>query len=207
MDFSIPYTAEFRQTYIEPRRDHNRNPPDKPLNPWLLSNGLESSNSFSPIPTNRDHNELLEVKVVSQPDEKFKNKKQVLFGGSTQDQKMALRTTLNGVSFIILSYAFYLHEARALLRRISRTGFLMTYNELMLSTFKRKLIQLPLYLNRSLVCKSLFLDYGFRVTNPKLKDIKKDHQQCSTFTSPHYVKSLDKFVKLQSLSIPLDFCP
>lgn len=73
--------------------------------------------------------------------------------------------TLNGVSFIILSYAFYLHEARALLRRISRTGFLMTYNELMLSAFKKKIIELPLYKNEALVCKSIFVDYGYKVTN------------------------------------------
>ena len=64
-DFTIPYTADFKQQYIEPGRDHNRNPPERPLNPWLLTNQLESAHSFSPIPTNRDHSELLEVKVVS----------------------------------------------------------------------------------------------------------------------------------------------
>jgi len=83
----------------------------------------------------------------------------------------------------------------------------MTYNELMLSTFKRKVVQLPLYNNESLVCKSLFVDFGFRVTNPKLRDLKQDHYHCSTLKTPMYVSNLDKFAKLQSLTVPFDFCP
>lgn len=102
---------------------------------------LESDDEYFPCLTNRNRSEELEARIVSQPDERFRNKKQVLYGGTLSlDQKVVLRTTLNGVSFMILSYAYYLHEARALLRRISRTGFLMTYNELMLSAFKKKVI-------------------------------------------------------------------
>ena len=108
---------------------------------------------------------------------------------------------------MILSYAFYLHEARALLRRISRTGFLMTYNELMLSAFKKKVIELPLRKNEALVCKSIFLDYGYKVTSSKFKDVKKDLQGCLSFKTPQFVANLDKFTKLQSLALPLDFCP
>jgi hypothetical protein len=170
---------------------------------------LESEDSSEhSYPTNRQRSEELEAKVVSQPDEKFRNKKQVLFGGTLFfDSKIPLRTTLNGVSFIILSYAFYLHEARALLRRISRTGFLMTYNELMLSAFKKKIIELPLYQNETLVCKSIFIDHGFRITNPNLKEIKKDHYGCSTLVCPQNMEKLDKFLKLQALAVPLPYCP
>jgi hypothetical protein len=64
-----------------------------------------------------------------------------------------------------------------------------------------------LYKNESLVCKSIFIDYGFKVTNPKLKDVKKDHLGCVTFKTPHYVANLEKFQKLQSCALPLDFSP
>ena len=41
----------------------------------------------------------------------------------------------------------------------------MTYNELMLSAFKKKIIELPLFKNEALVYKSIFVDYGYKVTN------------------------------------------
>lgn len=51
------------------------------------------------------------------------------------------------------------------------------------------------------------MDFGYKVINSKLRDIKKDHLSCLSFKSPQYVANLDKFTKLQSLALPLDFCP
>ena len=109
---------------------------------------------------------------------------------------MILKTTLNGVSFIILSYVCYLHEARALLRRISRTGFLMTYNELMLQVFKKKVIDLPIYNNESLVYKSIFVEKGFKIMNPNLKTLSKCHRNSFNLRTPSFLTTFDKYTKL-----------
>ena len=78
-----------------------------------------------------------------------------MFGGSRthpmSGPQIKLTVGLNQVSFIMLSYACYLHEGVALLRRLSRSAFIMTQNKELLSLFVKKVYQVPLYSNESLV--------------------------------------------------------
>ena len=67
----------------------------------------------------------------------------------------------------------------------------MTYNELMLSYFKKKVIELPLYNNDSLVCTSMFVEKGFKITNSQLKKLSKPHYDCTNLKTPHYIPNLD----------------
>ena len=121
-------------------------------------------------PTNQNKSEDLAERVVSQKEEKFKNKKQVLFGGTkshNQGSVLKLSISLNGVSFMILGFTCYLHEGIALLRRLSRSAFIMTYNKEMLSMFAKKVIELPLYSNDCLIVNAPTISKGYRLLNGK----------------------------------------
>jgi hypothetical protein len=80
-DFAIPFKAEFRQKFFKSlhlsSNSNSRQPSELNLNDDDDNDELQNI----PYPTNVNRSEELEAKVVGQPDEKFKNKKQVLFGG------------------------------------------------------------------------------------------------------------------------------
>jgi len=92
-------------------------------------------------------------RIVFQKTERFKNK-QVLFSGSKQHPmgcQIKLSVGLSHVSFKILAYACYLHEGISLLKRISRSAFIMTQNKELLALFTKKFYEVPLYSNNSLL--------------------------------------------------------
>lgn len=78
----------------------------------------------------------------------------MLFGGSrsSQQSQSAPKLThgLNYVSFVMLAYACYLHEGVALLKRLSRSAFIMTQNKELLALFVKKTYEVPLYSNHSI---------------------------------------------------------
>ena len=59
--------------------------------------------------------------------------------------------SLSHVSFVMLSYACYLHEGIPLLRRLSRSAFIMTQNKDLLALFAKKSFEVPLFSNHALV--------------------------------------------------------
>jgi hypothetical protein len=71
------------------------------------------------------------------------------------------------ITFTILSYGFYLHKAKLLLRRLSRTGLLMgTCTEDSTSQFRnfpKKIIEIPIFSNQTLVIKSSEYDKYYKV--------------------------------------------
>ena len=79
-------------------------------------------------PTNVNKTDELANRFVDLQTERFKNK-HVLLSGSKQFPRGTaprLSVPLNHVSFKILSYSCYLHEGIALLKRISRTAYIVT---------------------------------------------------------------------------------
>ena len=52
---------------------------------------------------------------------------------------------------MMLSYACYLHEGIPLLRRLSRSAFIMTQNKELLALFEKKTYEVPLFSNQTLV--------------------------------------------------------
>ena len=70
--FAIPYTSQFKQRYFrQPRAD---------ASPEVQAQESEDVAAIL-FPSNFNRSEDLAERVVGQPDEKFKNKKQVLFAG------------------------------------------------------------------------------------------------------------------------------
>lgn len=77
-------------------------------------------------------------RVIELPDEKFRNKKQVLFGIRDKNSVSRFITTHqkhmltpNQITFRILAYVVYKHEIRSLLRMLSRTAFIISFDESM----------------------------------------------------------------------------
>ena len=135
----------------------------------------------------------------------------MLFGGTTrhnQGSQMKLSVSLNFVSFKILAYTCYLHEGMALLRRLSRSAFIMTYNKEMISVFKKKIIELPLYSNDTLVVKAPTIDKGYKIINGKnLRELIKDHIDCVSLRTVTYLDNLSSCEQLRKLTHPLVFSP
>jgi len=128
--------------------------------------------------------------VVGQTDEKFKNKKQVLFGGVPDQVPGKMSLNYNQVSSKILSYIAYLHEAKSFLRLVSRTAFIMTYDESMFTSFVKFEIELPCsYLNQ------------FTYASPMIERSVKFSSKLKTIgTDMHDVKSMRLCNNIQNLA-------
>ena len=67
----------------------------------------------------------------------------------------------------------------------------MTYNKEMLSIFKKKIIELPLYSNDTLVVKAPTIDKGYKIINGKnLRELAKDHIDCVSLRTVTYLDNL-----------------
>ena len=206
-EFAIPYTEDFKSRNFNLFMQSPQSYGGK-----QLSEEEQQELMAIQFPTNYQKTEDLAERVIGQKDERFKNKQQVLFGGtqqSPQESKLKMSATPNQVSFKILAYACYYHEGISLLRRLSRSAFIMTYNNnKMLGVFKKKLIELPLYSNDTLVVSSDSIDKGYKIMNGKnLRELGKDHIDCVGLRTVTYLDNLSSCERLRSLTHPLVFSP
>ena len=107
------------------------------------------------------------------------------------------------MSFKILSHVCYLNEAKSLLRLISRTAFIMTYDEPMFAVFKRRAIELPYsYLNQvSYVAPSI--EKRLKISS-KLKEIGRDmHDVWGMRTCGNILNLAQNTSSLKCLSSPM----
>ena len=106
-------------------------------------------------PTNVNRTDELQDRFVDLKTERFKNKVALLGGSKSFPRekvaRLKLPLSLIQVSFKILSYTCYLHEGIALLKRISRSAYIVTSYRELLATFKKKSIEVPLFSNSSLL--------------------------------------------------------
>jgi hypothetical protein len=117
--------------------------------------------------------EELAERVIQQPDDKFKNKKQVLFHSNEPILKHML--TPNQITNKILEYLFYNDEVRPFLRLISRTAFIMSFDESVFSPFPTRSIELPYTNKNSLIYVCPQLQKQLKVST-KVKELNKDFQ-------------------------------
>ena len=109
------------------------------------------------FPTNVNKTDDLANRVFCQKSERYKNKQKVLFGGSNKTQppqqqssNLKLKYSLPHVSFMIIAYTCYRHQAVALMKRLSRSAFIMTHDKEVLALFTKKRYEIPLFSNHSL---------------------------------------------------------
>ena len=123
-------------------------------------------------PNNVNKTEDLSQRVVLQSKDRFKNKHQILFFGTRNYKYDPSQSKpipdCSMISFIILSYACYQHEGVQLLKRLSRSAFLMTQNRELLAQFAKKTFEIPLFSNNSLVyVKRNEINAGIKLVDPK----------------------------------------
>lgn len=106
---------------------------------------------------------------------------------------------------MMLSYTCYLHEGIALLRRLSRSAFIMTQNRELLALFVKKSFEVPIFSNHSL----FFTNAGCVNKSIKLVDKKQIQKLSSAFydvqglRSVVYLENLSKCEGIKKLTHPL----
>ena len=141
----VPLLKAIEQKKYDPSQTEQQTSADEEIILYTLDfhrKHFEESAALSEedFATNSVRSRCLADRVIELPDEKFKNKKQVLFGVLrdaknsvsrfiTTHQKHML--TPNQITFRILAYVVYKHEIRSILRMLSRTAFIISFDESM----------------------------------------------------------------------------
>lgn len=111
--------------------------------------------------------------------------------------------TYNQVSFKILSYVCYLHQAKSLLRLISRTAFIMTFDEPMFTQFTKFEIELPYSYHNQFVYESNLIARKYKVSS-KIKSLGNDMKDVKCIRICSNVLNLSKHTpSLTRLATPI----
>ena len=132
----------------------------------------------------------------------------MLFGGSQQHHmgthQLKLSIGLNNVSFKMLSYTCYLHEGIALLRRLSRSAFIMTQNRELLDMFARKMYEVPIYSNHSLFYAAPQVEKCIKLVNGKnMKRLSDTFYDLQGLRTVSYLENLSRCENITKLMHPL----
>ena len=111
---------------------------------------------------------------------------------------------LNHVSFVMLSYTCYLHEGVALLRRLSRSAFIMTQNKELLALFVKKTYEVPIYSNNSLFYANPEVNQAIKLVEPKqVKHLSSEFYNVKGLRSVIYLENLSRCEHIKKLTHPL----
>lgn len=139
---------------------------------------------------------MLVDRIYEQPEQKIKNK--FLFP--------LIKDT--AISFTILSYAFHLDKARTLLRRLSRTGVLISSAPInqnaQYEKFKKKVIEIPLYSNQTFVLKCDEFEKYYKIIEA-FDYLNKTHQDAVSLRTICSINNLGDLKNLKTLHHPHAF--
>lgn len=104
-----------------------------------------------------------------------------------------------------MSYTCYLHEGISLLKRLSRSGFLLTRNTDLLASFVKKRYEVPLYSNHTLLYfQPNLVELSAKIVEGKqIKRLANDFYELSGIRSVSYLENLSRCDKIKSLMHPL----
>jgi len=112
---------------------------------------------------------------------------------------------------MILQYVCYLHEAKALLRRISRTALVFSFSgeNGMFANFAKKMVEIPIKSNQTLVVTPThnLLSKQYKIVDADLKELSQAHLDFASLKTVSYLGNLASAYFIKKLNHPLAFSP
>ena len=114
----IPFTADLLSRYSDFRKEFKDYDKEEEQKREELKG--------KPLISNASRTEDLAERIFEQPEERFKNKK-LLLAQKLSSQNERMQGNHSAMNFMILSYLAPYHKVVSLLRRLSRTCFIMSF--------------------------------------------------------------------------------